>query len=174
MLLNKFLQLIQQLNGNIGETITIEEVILFGSIASDLVIRAGEALDLDYNRRPLAYLAKSLPTLSHDTINILWTVSFGFLHDCYVDTRKASVENGVLPELPDGSTPIRVPRYLLLPPISRHCPQCKSGKRLMCKDLFGYLYDIDGCHTVQHFSYYCQGESDIFILFKYFCLTLSS
>lgn len=162
MLLKDFTQLIHQLDRHIGDSITIEEVMLFGTIASDLVFRAGEALHLDYDRRPLAYLAKSLPTVSHDTIDVLWKVSFGFLHECYVDSRKASVENGVLPEMPDGSTPIRVPQYLLLPPITRNCPQCDTGKSLMCKDLFGYLYDLDGCHTVQHFSYYCQGESHKF------------
>jgi hypothetical protein len=58
-------------------------------------------------------------------------------------------------ELGDGRIPTRIVHQSLFPPVE-HCPKCSKERPLRPSSLFGYLYDVDGCHTIEHFSLYCQ------------------
>ena len=153
MLLKTLIDMIHRIEPQLLDTITIEEVVLFCTVGSDLVFRAENALGLDSETRPLEYLIECLPESLHNSIYLLWNLSYSFLGKCYINIQEKSAKNGILPQLLNGQLPVRVPQVFLLPPVGPTCPECRSGKKMTVKSSFGYLYDIDGCQTVQHYSY---------------------
>ncbi|KAH9807982.1 hypothetical protein DFH28DRAFT_1113855 [Melampsora americana] len=155
MLLQDFLDILNANDPHIMDKLESKDIAQFFSIASDLVVRARDGLQLTSTKRPLQYLVASLPASIHPSINLLWKASFSFLPSCHLDPHKMIASNGVLPETVDGRIPIRIAQHYLLPPV-RNCPACRTGHALETDTLFGYLYDIDGCRTVQHFSSYCR------------------
>ncbi|KAA1134116.1 hypothetical protein PGTUg99_027801 [Puccinia graminis f. sp. tritici] len=63
--------------------------------------------------------------------------------------------NGIMAELGDGRIPTRIVHQSLFPPVE-HCQKCSKKRPMRRSSLFGYLYDVDGGHTIEHFSLYCQ------------------
>jgi hypothetical protein len=58
-------------------------------------------------------------------------------------------------ELGGGQIPTGIVHQFLFPPVE-HCPKCSQEILMRPGLLFGYLYDFNGCHTIEHFSLYCQ------------------
>lgn len=168
MLLKDFVEILYACNPQIFNTVTVEDIVIFCTVSSDLVVRAERGLSLTSTDRPLRYLLNSLPESLHDKIDMLWRTSFGFLRWCYIIPQEMVTRNGVLPGLPDGRLSIRVPHHFLFPPdrfiIDGTCPNCQDNKKMTIKSLFGYLYDVSECRTIQHFQYYCKSTSTHLIM----------
>ncbi|EGG04959.1 uncharacterized protein MELLADRAFT_88423 [Melampsora larici-populina 98AG31] len=96
-----------------------------------------------------------LPSSIHNRLEVLWEASFCILKECFINAQYHVKSHGIMPELDDGRLPIRIVEQSLYPPFE-HCPKCSRTRPMRAKSLFGYLYDVDGCHTIEHFYLYCQ------------------
>ncbi|KAH9812932.1 hypothetical protein DFH28DRAFT_1175485, partial [Melampsora americana] len=96
-----------------------------------------------------------LPPSIHHYLEVFWEASFNILKDCYINAQHHVKSHGIMAELDDGRLPIRIVDQALYPPVE-HCLKCSRIQPMRSSSLFGYLYDVDGCHTIEHFSLYCQ------------------
>ncbi|KAH9824422.1 hypothetical protein DFH28DRAFT_879391 [Melampsora americana] len=160
MLLKSFIASLTSVQSQILETLKIEDLIQFFTLASDLIVRNQQGMNLCPEFLPYNYFSASLPSRLHPFIDILWKNSFSFLAKSYIDAPKMIAHNGIPPKLPDGTMPLLVPYCFLLPPISRsRCPQFPNNNKLEVSTLSGFLYDLTGIHTIQHSLYHCRGIS---------------
>jgi hypothetical protein len=155
MLLKTFVSILEDHDAKIMSSLTVQDLIKFLCVAADVVVRSEKSLQLTTHRRPIRFLAASLPLSIHPFLEVFWEVSFHILKDCYIDSQHQIISNGIMAELGDGRIPTRIVEQSLFPPVE-HCPKCSQERRMRPSSLFGYLYDVDGCHTVEHFSLYCQ------------------
>ncbi|KAA1128364.1 hypothetical protein PGTUg99_014488 [Puccinia graminis f. sp. tritici] len=136
-------------------SITVQDLVKFLCVATDVVVRSEKSLWLTTHQRPIRFLAASLPSSIHPFLEVFWDASFHILKECYIDTQHQINSNGIMAELGNGRIPTRIVHQSLFPPVE-HCPKCSQERPMRPSSLFGYLYDVDGCHTVEHFSLYCQ------------------
>ncbi|KAI9615124.1 hypothetical protein H4Q26_011664 [Puccinia striiformis f. sp. tritici PST-130] len=136
-------------------TLTVQDMVKFLCVAANVVVRSENSLQLTTNRRPIRFLAASLPSSIHPFLEVFWDASFHILKDCYINTEHQINSNGIMAELGDGRIPARIVHQSLFPPF-KHCPKCAQERPMRSSLLFGYLYDVDGCRTIEHFSLYCQ------------------
>ncbi|KNE94329.1 hypothetical protein PSTG_12354 [Puccinia striiformis f. sp. tritici PST-78] len=153
MLLRELISILDAHDVNIMLTITVQDFVKFLCVAADMAMRSEKSLRLTTLRRPIRYLAASLPPPIHQYLEVFWDASFNILKDCYINAQHHVKTHGIMTELDDGRLPIRIVDQSLFPPVE-HCTKCSRTMR--SSSLFGYLYDVDGCHTIEHFSLYCQ------------------
>ncbi|POW08997.1 hypothetical protein PSTT_07138 [Puccinia striiformis] len=155
MLLKRFISTLEAHDANIMASLTVQDLVKFLCLAADVVVRSEKSLQLTTLRRPIRFLAASLPSSIHRFLDVFWEASFHILKDCYINTQHRINSMGIMAELGDGRIPTRIVHQSLFPPV-KHCPKCSKERPMRPSWLFGYLYDVDGCHTIQHFSLYCQ------------------
>ncbi|KAI9620448.1 hypothetical protein H4Q26_013660 [Puccinia striiformis f. sp. tritici PST-130] len=152
---NRFISTLEAHDANIMASLTVQDLVKFLCLAADVVVRSEKSLQLTTLRRPIRFLAASLPSSIHRFLDVFWEASFHILKDCYINTQHRINSMGIMAELGDGRIPTRIVHQSLFPPV-KHCPKCSKERPMRPSWLFGYLYDVDGCHTIQHFSLYCQ------------------
>ncbi|KAI9622672.1 hypothetical protein H4Q26_014952 [Puccinia striiformis f. sp. tritici PST-130] len=157
MLLKRLVAILEAHDANIMSTLTVQDMVKFLCVAADVVVRSENSLQLTTNRRPIQFLAASLPSSIHPFLEVFWDASFHILKDCYINTEHQINSNGIMAELGDGRIPARIVHRSLFPPF-KHCPKCAQERPMRSSSLFGYLYNVDGCRTIKHFSLYCQRE----------------
>ncbi|KNE90157.1 hypothetical protein PSTG_16380 [Puccinia striiformis f. sp. tritici PST-78] len=157
MLLKRLVAILEAHDANIMSTLTVQDMVKFLCVAADVVVRSENSLQLTTNRRPIRFLAASLPSSIHPFLEVFWDASFHILKDCYINTEHQINSNGIMAELGDGRIPARIVHRSLFPPF-KHCPKCAQERPMRSSSLFGYLYNVDGCRTIEHFSLYCQRE----------------
>ncbi|KNE94327.1 hypothetical protein PSTG_12352 [Puccinia striiformis f. sp. tritici PST-78] len=153
MLLRELISILDAHDVNIMLTITVQDFAKFLCVAAGMAMRSEKSLRLTTLRRPIRYLAASLSPPIHQYLEVFWDASFNILKDCYINAQHHVKTHGIMTELDDGRLPIRIVDQSLFPPVE-HCTKCSRTMR--SSSLFGYLYDVDGCHTIEHFSLYCQ------------------
>ncbi|KAH9449878.1 hypothetical protein Pst134EB_020687 [Puccinia striiformis f. sp. tritici] len=157
MLLKRLVAILEAHDANIMSTLTVQDMVKFLCVAADVVLRSENSLQLTTHQRPIQFLAASLPSSIHPFLEVFWDASFHILKDCYINTEHQINSHGIMAELGDGRIPARIVHQSLFPPF-KHCPKCSQERPMRSSLLFGYLYDVDGCRTIEHFSLYCQRE----------------
>ncbi|KAI7967081.1 hypothetical protein MJO29_000358 [Puccinia striiformis f. sp. tritici] len=135
---------------NIMSTLIVRDMVKFLWVAANVVVRSENSLQLTTHQRPIQFLAASLPSSIHPFLEVSWDTYFHILNDRYINTKYQINFNGIMAELGDV-------HQSLFPPF-KHCPKCSQEHPMRPSSLFGYLCDVDGCHTIEHFSLYCQRE----------------
>ncbi|EGG01127.1 uncharacterized protein MELLADRAFT_92624 [Melampsora larici-populina 98AG31] len=125
MLLKTFISILDAHDANITSLLPIQDMVKFFCVAANV--------------------SSSVHQL---VFGGLWEAAFKISKDCYIIAQHQVNFHGIMTELSDGCLPIHVVDQLLFTPVE-HCPKCL--RTMQPRLLFGYLYDIDGCHTIEQF-----------------------
>lgn len=154
MLLSHFIDSLSQESPHLYSTLNLHEFIGFAVLAAEVSKRAKgspryEAATVTPFIR--ASLNLTLPTV---LCNTLWDILSPLLPQLNVDAARLIRENSYLPHLP-----VQMPEFTLIAPF-KQCLLCTTAHTNLHhrSRLDGYLYDLDGVHTVAVVTLKCPSK----------------
>ncbi|EGG07413.1 uncharacterized protein MELLADRAFT_85841 [Melampsora larici-populina 98AG31] len=159
MLLRDFVEQLRRESPLLSATLTVPDFVRFVTLAGEVQHCAGQSLRLTPNRNALLpFLEMALsPLYSHDLMPALWRLLFPHLAASTIDTSAAIRKFGLHPEL----LGTKMPERFLRAPMS-HCHLCSRDQSFALhihSRLDGYLYDIDGVHSIQTVILCCSNKA---------------
>lgn len=169
MLVRDLLHLVGQLDQTLLDTLTLDQLVRFCSLAADFILRTKDAYRWNATQAPIEFLIQSLspnPTYADVTRwSNLWYITAASLAKCYIDpatcVRTLGIPEARIPK------PISLKRAVVIPEVSafppkRHCIKCSTEKQdplPFKQQIYAYLFNVGGIQTLQYFTTYCRSKS---------------
>ncbi|EGG07599.1 uncharacterized protein MELLADRAFT_85437 [Melampsora larici-populina 98AG31] len=149
MLLRDFVAQLNSQSPQLSATLNVADFVRFATLAAEALHIAGESLRLTSTRFTLIpFLATALsPGYPHDLYSELWRIMFAILPSCRINPSATVRKFGMQEDLTT-----KLPERFLRAPFSQCLVCCSNGHSHnlhVHSRLNGYLYDVDGVHTIE-------------------------
>ncbi|EGG07887.1 uncharacterized protein MELLADRAFT_85187 [Melampsora larici-populina 98AG31] len=158
----RFSEIVQELSHfpSVLASVAADDVFRFMTVASHFAQINQRSIRIDKYNAPYEYLNSALPPPAvPGTWEVLWHVLFSTFATSYVEPAGLVRAKGLNRE--PGA--LQIPERTFWPPYQEHCPnnECRDSDSSRQKlerrpAICGYLYDLDGVHSIRHHTTYCR------------------